>query len=159
MKKTATYLIIAALAVYVGYIIYKLMKPFTYFTYSEFDSPDQPGSGEQYMSKEFIRKLDKIRNEVGFPMKITSGYRSITHNAKVGGVPNSAHTKGLAADISTPNKKGQNAIIKAALKQGITRFGIAQNFVHLDIDPEKRQQITWGYGGSVPSFSELQNLA
>ena len=150
-------MIIGAIAIYAIFIMYKVMKPFTYFSYSEFDSPDLPGSGEEFMSKEFIQKLDKIRQDVGFPLKITSGFRTKFHNQKVGGVSNSAHLKGLAADISTPNGKGQREIIKAALKQGITRIGIAQNFVHLDIDLDKRQNITWGYGGSVPSFSEIQN--
>lgn len=133
------------------------MKPFTYFSYKEFDSPDLPNSGKEFMSKNFIQKLDKIRQEVGFPMKVTSGFRTKFHNQRVGGVPDSAHTKGLAADISTPNGKGQREIIKAALKQGITRIGIANNFVHLDIDPDKRQNVVWGYGGAVPSFSEIQN--
>ena len=150
-------MIIGALAVYAMFIMYKVMKPFTYFSYSEFDSPDLPGSGEEFMNKEFIQKLDKIRQDVGFPLKINSGVRTKFWNQKVGGVSNSAHLKGFAADISTPNGKGQKEIAVAALKQGITRIGFGNNFIHLDIDPDKRQNITWGYGGSVPSFTEVKN--
>ena len=157
MKNKATSLIIAAIAIYAAFIIYKLMKPFTYFSYSEFDSPDLPGSGKEFMNKEFIQKLDKIREDVGFPLKITSGFRTKFHNQKVGGVKKSAHTKGLAADIATPSGKGQKEIVAAALKQGINRFGFGTNFIHLDVDTSKRPNVTWGYGNSVPSFSEIKN--
>ena len=43
--------------------------------------------------------LQPLRDELGRPVSITSGYRSARLNAHVGGVPNSAHLNGLAADI------------------------------------------------------------
>ena len=45
---------------------------FKYFTYEEFDSPDVQGSG-QMMSKKLIAILDSIREELGAPLRITSG--------------------------------------------------------------------------------------
>jgi len=33
------------------------------------------------------------------PLQVNSGYRCPTHNETVGGVPNSTHTRGLAADL------------------------------------------------------------
>lgn len=43
--------------------------------------------------------LDKIREEYGLPLYISSGYRCSELNKKVGGVKTSQHTKGQAADI------------------------------------------------------------
>jgi hypothetical protein len=42
--------------------------------------------------------LQKIRDRWGV-IKVTSGYRSLKHNKEIGGVPNSQHVKGEAADI------------------------------------------------------------
>ena len=41
-----------------------------------------------------------IRDELGVPVKVNSGYRCAAHNQAVGGVNNSQHVKGLAADLS-----------------------------------------------------------
>ena len=82
--------------------LYMKNREFKHFSYSEFDSPDLPGSGKTKMSTEFIHKLDRIRERAGFPFIITSGYRTDSHNAAVGGVSNSSHKKGLAVDISAP---------------------------------------------------------
>ncbi len=42
-----------------------------------------------------------IRDELGVPVKVNSGYRCEKHNARVGGVKGSFHTKGTAADLSS----------------------------------------------------------
>lgn len=44
--------------------------------------------------------LDKIREDYGLPLYITSGYRCDELNKKVGGKSNSQHKKGCAADIN-----------------------------------------------------------
>lgn len=43
--------------------------------------------------------LDPIRAQWGQPLVVTSGYRSAALNAKVGGVPASAHMIGCAVDV------------------------------------------------------------
>ena len=43
--------------------------------------------------------LDVIREKLGKPILINSGYRSPILNKAVGGVANSQHLKGLAADV------------------------------------------------------------
>ena len=45
--------------------------------------------------------LDPLRELYGEPIIVQSGYRCPTLNALVGGVPDSAHVDGLAADISS----------------------------------------------------------
>lgn len=56
-----------------------------FFETKEFDSPDQPGSGHENMQMSFVRTLDSIRETVGFPFVINSGYRTEEHNDEVGG--------------------------------------------------------------------------
>lgn len=128
----------------------RMKSPFKYFTYSEFDSPDAPGSGEQRMDAAFIHKLDRIRAAVGFPLIVSSGYRTPAHNAKVGGVAGSAHVHGKAADIRALTDEQKRAIAKAAIAEGITRIGWGRTFIHLDVDGTKPQRVVWGYSGSTP---------
>ena len=45
--------------------------------------------------------LDPARQKLGLPIKISSGFRSQAVNRRVGGVFNSQHTKGEAADAVT----------------------------------------------------------
>ena len=74
------------------------------FTKSEFECPC--GCGQQSVDTELAEKLQLIRDKVNRPLKITSGYRCITHNASkaVGGSPNSKHRYGMAADWRTENR-------------------------------------------------------
>ena len=44
-------------------------------------------------------KLELVRQALGKPIIITSGYRCPALNARVGGVATSAHTQGLAVDF------------------------------------------------------------
>ena len=44
-------------------------------------------------------QLQVLRDEIGRPVHIASGYRSPTYNAKIGRKPTSQHTKGTAADV------------------------------------------------------------
>lgn len=45
-------------------------------------------------AKELLEALQIIRDNLGKPIKITSGYRCPELNKLVGGVSNSSHTKG-----------------------------------------------------------------
>ena len=87
------------------------IKQCKYFNTSEFDSPDVPGSGKN-MQHSTLLMLCEARKIADVPFKINSGYRTEAHNSKVGGVTNSAHLKGYAADISTPNGKHQEKILE-----------------------------------------------
>jgi len=119
------------------------IKQCKYFTIDEFDSPDIKGSGKN-MKATTLLMLCVARKIANVPFKINSGYRTPKHNKDVGGVTNSAHTRGYAIDISTPNGKNQELIVKALRKAGFVRFGIYTNFVHADNDPDKTQFAYWG---------------
>ena len=115
-----------------------------YFNYSEFDSPDVQGSG-QLMDKRLLKKLDEIREIVGEPIIITSGFRTPAHNESVNGVESSSHLKGLAVDIAIRHSRMRFKLISALFEVGINRIGIADNFIHIDIDPDKDENVIWSY--------------
>ena len=115
-----------------------------YFNINEFDSPDAIGSGEN-MDKEFLSRLDQARSIADTPFKITSGIRSEAWNKKVGGVSNSSHLLGYAADIACDNSVSRHKIIKALMKAGFNRIGIADTFIHVDNDPGKAENVIWTY--------------
>ena len=115
-----------------------------YFNYSEFDSPDVQGSG-QMMDKRLLKKLDKVREIVGEPIIITSGFRTPAHNESVNGVESSSHLKGLAVDIAIRHSRMRFKLISALFEVGINRIGIADNFIHIDIDPDKDENVIWTY--------------
>ena len=115
-----------------------------YFKINEFDSPDEPGSGSK-MSDEIVHMLDAARKIYGKPMKINSGYRTISHNKKVGGVSSSSHIKGLAADIACSNSVDRFKMLSALKQVGFKRICVAGAFIHVDIDKDKTQNVIWTY--------------
>ena len=57
----------------------------------------------QNLQKLCVLVLQPLRDTLGAPVYINSGYRSKRLNARVGGVPNSRHLQGRAADIHCDN--------------------------------------------------------
>lgn len=115
-----------------------------YFEYNEFNSPDDPVSYAN-MDVEFLNKLTKARKIAAVGFKITSGFRTPAHNAKVGGVLGSSHTVGRAVDIYAPTSTQKYLIINALLQAGFNRIGVAKNFIHVDDDPSKSEDVIWTY--------------
>lgn len=115
-----------------------------YFILSEFDSPDKPGSG-QLMDPFFLQLIDKARTHAQIPFVISSGYRSKSWNKKAGGVPNSTHLKGLAADIVCNNSTDRFTILNALLHVGFNRIGISESFIHADVSTDKPGFMVWTY--------------
>ena len=112
-----------------------------YFKLSEFD--DAPGTGKN-MKKDFLKKLDKARELSGCSYVISSGFRSKETNKRVGGVPNSSHLKGCAADIVCKDSGTRQKIVNGLIQAGFTRIGIADTFIHCDTDKDKTDAI-WLY--------------
>jgi len=115
-----------------------------YFKLKEFDSPDEKGSGSK-MSEELLSMLDIARKKFGKPIKINSGYRTVTHNKNVGGKPSSSHLKGLAADISCKTSNDRFKLINVLIETGFNRIGVAGTFIHVDIDKNKTPNVMWVY--------------
>lgn len=115
-----------------------------YFKLEEFDCTGLPGSGK-IMDKEFLHMLDAARKIYNKPMKVNSGYRTKEYNNKIGGVKNSSHILGLAADISCKDSKDRFEMLNAFIQVGFKRIGIAGTFIHIDTDKNKSQKIIWTY--------------
>jgi uncharacterized protein YcbK (DUF882 family) len=114
-----------------------------YFSLDEFNCPSLPDSGKN-MDINFLYKLEHARELAGVPFKITSGYRTKDHNAEVGGVPNSSHLIGVAADIAVSGGNQRYIILNALIKAGFKRLGIAKTFIHCDTDDTKPNSV-WTY--------------
>lgn len=97
------------------------------------------------LKHELVSMLDEARHLAQIPFKINSGYRTPDENKKAGGEPNSAHLRGLAADIACSNSASRYKIINAALKVGFTRIGIGKTYIHLDCDKSLPQGVVWHY--------------
>jgi zinc D-Ala-D-Ala carboxypeptidase len=69
--------------------------------------------------------LEEIRDELGVPLDITSGYRCPELNVAVGGVANSDHIYGRAADFEAPAFGSAHAIAQR-LAPKVVELGIGQ---------------------------------
>lgn len=66
------------------------------FTRKDFKCPC--GCSRQMVDSELVEKLQAIRDKLGKAIKVTSGYRCLSHNAAVSGSSGSKHRYGMAAD-------------------------------------------------------------
>lgn len=123
--------------------IYNIMIS-KYFKLSEFhskDGADFPKEVLQNLQKLAVN-LDVIREEIGLPIHVNSGYRSTQHNKKIGGAKNSYHVKGMASDLSvraiSPGEL-KEIIVGLMDSKKITAGGVKayDTFVHYDIRGKK----------------------
>lgn len=66
-----------------------------------------------------VNVLDPLREAIGRPVRVNSGFRGIQANRAVGGSSSSQHTKGEAADVEVDgfdNKKLAQAIVDLKLR-------------------------------------------
>lgn len=96
-------------------------------------------------------ELERLRAILGamkqqdVPLWLDSVYRTVAHNKAVGGVPNSQHVQGRAADVRCPYGCTFTQLVKAVGtlvqspegKVRYVKFYPHQGFVHLDIRPGK----------------------
>ena len=90
-------------------------------------------------------KLQILRDELGFSISISSGYRDVTHpieKAKIDSGKNpkgGSHARGKACDIKVRGKEAY-LVLAAACKIGFVGIGISQTgqsrFIHLDMIDE-----------------------
>jgi len=100
---------------------------------------------DERMDEAFMDRLITLRQELNFPLPVTSSYRTVEHNKKVGGGTNSAHLLGRAVDISISGKKAFK-LIEAALDLGFTGIGVKQKgphnkrIIHIDDCPHTQKR-------------------
>ena len=90
-----------------------------YFKMKEFECRDgcaMPASARENIEALVSAVLDPARERLGKPIYVNSGFRCPRHNAAVGGVHNSQHMRGEAADIRL-TEIADNAEIVSAIKE------------------------------------------
>lgn len=89
--------------------------------------------GEVVVDNKLIDKLEELRVALGDkPIIITSGYRCLKHNKDTGGVKNSQHLYGRAADIKVIGLSPEY-IGKQATKVGFSFVKVYSSWVHVDV--------------------------
>jgi len=115
------------------------------FKLSEFDCHDGTKVPTAYYGnvQQLMNNLQVLRDYLGKPIYVNSGYRSPAWNKEVGGVGGSMHLRAMAADIRVPGySPGQ---VKAAILHLISAgsmqdggIGLYPTFVHYDVGSARR---------------------
>ena len=83
--------------------------------------------------------LDIARDKIGKPITITSGYRTVNHNAKVGGAKYSYHTRGMAADVRANGIKPKElAEVLNSIVPNSCGIIVYESWVHFDVRDGKK---------------------
>ncbi|MHB1253017.1 MAG: D-Ala-D-Ala carboxypeptidase family metallohydrolase [Candidatus Humimicrobiaceae bacterium] len=107
----------------------------TNFKYSEFWDHNIEPPKEYYPNILALAiELQKVRDIVNRPITITSGWRTVEHNASFSNSSsNSQHLIGKAADVRIKGLEPKFANIYLAKYGNFNGFGIALNYTHVDI--------------------------
>ncbi len=97
------------------------------------------GTGQLFINAEALSGLDNLRSLLGHPIRLSSAFRSVYHNSKIGGAPLSVHSvkapkgAGSAFDIVLEGRD-KETIRKVAQECGFKGFGMRyQTFIHIDM--------------------------
>ena len=123
----------------------KTMSRWKHFKLEEFTNSQHTHTVAE-LKPELVDILDKMREECGFAFNISSGFRTKAENDElIDAVGNSSHLTALASDVLYNNDNQKFKMVSSAIKNGITRIGIAKTFLHFDIDKTKPQNVIWDY--------------
>ncbi len=85
--------------------------------------------------------LQPLRDAVGLPLVVTSGYRCPELNRAVGGVPSSQHVKGEAADVAVRGMTPRQLAVRVRdLGLPFDQMILYPGFVHLSHRPDGEQR-------------------
>lgn len=117
------------------------------FKKSEFDCSSGAEMPDDVFSNVIIlaKQLQVLRDYLKSPIRINSGYRSKEYNKKIGGVSNSQHINGKAADIVVSNYNTKEVLnaIELLIKRGDMLqggVGFYDSFIHYDI---RKTKVRW----------------
>lgn len=105
------------------------------FRYDELECRDGTGL---LLDTAALDLLQRLRSAIRRPIYVTSAYRSVAHNANVGGAQTSFHLSGRAFDITAPGYSPRGLAFQAQAI-GFTGIGLYANFTHVDNGPVR----TW----------------
>ncbi|MBB4980878.1 D-Ala-D-Ala carboxypeptidase family metallohydrolase [Streptomyces nymphaeiformis] len=129
-----------------------------HFDFSEFESKDGSGfSGGKVSAttvKENVRrnmyKLEALRKKCGdLAVTVNSGFRSISHNASVGGAANSMHLYGIAADVAVSGLSTKTVYQKAETcgYSGLETYTVSWQHVDSRVEYPYGSQSWWWQDG------------
>lgn len=117
----------------------KVIMSKKYFSPHEFKCRcNRPECDAPAMQKDLLDKLNHLRDQWGKPIIINSGSRCAFWNEKIGGVKNSEHLKGNAADLNTSSRQESEKLALLAEKVGFLGIGIYSGFIHVDNGANRR---------------------
>ena len=119
----------------------KLTKDFSLEEFKCKDGSDIPNTALLNIV-ELARNLEVLRTAINKPIVINSGYRSPKYNAKIGGVKDSQHLRGTAADIKVAGMTPKEValVIEGLIESGKMKeggVGVYPTFTHYDIRNRK----------------------
>ena len=119
------------------------------FKKSEFECKDGSIMPENVLEniKILANQLEVLRSDLNKPITITSAFRSVSYNKRIGGVSDSQHLFGKASDLKVSGLKPKRVYetIEKLIKQGEMLqggLGLYNTFVHYDIRGKKAR---WDY--------------
>ena len=108
-----------------------------YFKVKEFACKD--GSPIVFVDDYLYTILDILRNKIGKPIIITSGYRTPEWNKKCGGAKYSYHIRGMAADIRVNGMSARELAKKLnAIVPEECGIIVYESWVHFDVREGKK---------------------
>ena len=82
--------------------------------------------------EKMVRAVDEIRRRLGIPVSIGSGVRCQKHNAAVGGVSNSQHPLGKAADLHSAASPAKMKEVAEEVMGNTGGIGLYDWGIHVD---------------------------
>ena len=101
-----------------------------------------PDCVEQRISKKLVENAQKVRDEYGKSITVTSGYRCPKHNKAIGSIETSQHPKGEALDITGSDLDA----LYGACENHFQAVGDARHnkkFIHVDTRSDRKRR--WNY--------------
>lgn len=115
--------------------------------------PNDPPSFALENLRRLAGGLEQVREVLGCPVVITSGYRSQALNRAVGGSTMSAHCEGHAADFLAPLRGSPLEVARALRDSGIAfdQLIAEGTWVHVSFDPKMRRQVLTAHFNGGPA--------
>jgi uncharacterized protein YcbK (DUF882 family) len=119
--------------------------------------------GVNLCTPELVDALEALRAVVGVQIALDCAYRCPAHNLAVGGVPDSEHTRGLAADIKiagmTTRQMYRAAVQVPAFAAGGIGVAAHQGFIHVDVRSHRARWLYDITGKATPMWDTSLDVA
>jgi uncharacterized protein YcbK (DUF882 family) len=117
---------------------------------------------QSFADKRLVDALQKLRDAIGKPIKILSGFRCVQNNKEAGGGKNSQHLYGKAADIVIEGMSVKEMYYQALTIDDFNQGGIGiypdNNFIHVDVRDGKARWARVGKGKQAKYVSIEEGL-